>query len=433
MRGTVRPWDGPRPSFSVGVDPREAGRWRRPRRGDTPADGSYNQAHEPTAEMGPSELLEEAREAYLSGVEPETLVETYGPELQESGRVGELEDILDRRERSVLWDWVKGQSANGNGRRPADEPRHPVSLAQLLDDPDRLELPDPVVPRLAWEGRVSLLAAREKTGKSTLARAGAAAVSAGRPFLGQSLPPGDALWLGLEEHPSDLARGFDSFAPNRDRVRVLSSVREPFQELERWTAGLRPRLVVIDTLAAFLARYEMESGDASAWTKVMQEFTSVARATNAAIVLLHHARKGGGYRDSTAIGANVDVLLEMRSSEVNDVVRQVEAKGRWAVDDYSVVLTEEDGRKTFELDSGDAPLDMRVLKWVRINPGCSTRNVRENVQGRDMKITRALKRLDKNDMVRDQGTGNRSEWHPVEASGSGENPHGTGTEPVGNR
>jgi len=42
------------------------------------------------------------------------------------------------------------------------------SLAELLADPDALNPPEPVIPRLAYRGRVTLLAAREKAGKSTV-------------------------------------------------------------------------------------------------------------------------------------------------------------------------------------------------------------------------------------------------------------------------
>ena len=58
------------------------------------------------------------------------------------------------------------------------------TLRELLENP--VELPPAVVPRLAWPGRSTLLAAREKEGKSTLMTAAAAAVSRGSSFLGST-------------------------------------------------------------------------------------------------------------------------------------------------------------------------------------------------------------------------------------------------------
>lgn len=74
-------------------------------------------------------------------------------------------------------------SRNGNG--PADEPHRWFTLEELARRPELLAPPEAVVPRLAWEGRLTLLAAREKTGKSTLVRSAIAAKVTGRDFLGE--------------------------------------------------------------------------------------------------------------------------------------------------------------------------------------------------------------------------------------------------------
>jgi hypothetical protein len=70
-------------------------------------------------------------------------------------------------------------------------------LADILASPNALRPPEPVVPRIAWAGRVTLLAAREKLGKTTLAAAAAAAVSTGSPWLNERVTPGDVLWTRI--------------------------------------------------------------------------------------------------------------------------------------------------------------------------------------------------------------------------------------------
>ena len=68
-------------------------------------------------------------------------------------------------------------------------------LRDLLQRPELLHPPPVVVPRLAWEGRITLLAAPEKPGKSTLLGQAVAAVAQGHDFLGD--PPveqGVTLW-----------------------------------------------------------------------------------------------------------------------------------------------------------------------------------------------------------------------------------------------
>src|SRR5207247_10556539 len=57
------------------------------------------------------------------------------------------------------------------------------SLAEILTDPDARKPPPPVVPGLAWAGRITLVSAREGVGKSTLFAAAAAAITTGGEFL----------------------------------------------------------------------------------------------------------------------------------------------------------------------------------------------------------------------------------------------------------
>jgi hypothetical protein len=58
------------------------------------------------------------------------------------------------------------------------------TLAELLADPELLKPPPAIIPNVAFAGRLTLFAAREKAGKSTFIGAAAAAVSRGAPFLG---------------------------------------------------------------------------------------------------------------------------------------------------------------------------------------------------------------------------------------------------------
>src|SRR3989442_1659644 len=82
-------------------------------------------------------------------------------------------------------------AATADGRSPLLR-----SLAELLTDPDALKPPEAVVPRLAYRGRVALIAGREKlSGKSTLLTAGAAAVTRGTDFLGERCAAGQVLWV----------------------------------------------------------------------------------------------------------------------------------------------------------------------------------------------------------------------------------------------
>ncbi len=293
------------------------------------------------------------------------------------------------------------------------DPPHPSlslrTLEAILSDPDAMKEPEPVVPRLAWPGRVSLLAGREKLGKSTLAAAGAAAASSGRKFLGEPVKAGPVLWVGLEEHLGDTARRFQTFGANPQRVHVLDRLAHPQRDLAAAVEQTGAVLIVVDTLAAFSESMAPDPGSSTAWTPIMAKLTRLARDSGAAVLLLHHARKSDGkYRDSTAIGAGVDAVLELQPGEEASI-RKVEAKGRWMIEDCAVRL---DG-SCYTLAAGELSVDARVLLFVENNPGCSMRQLREGVSGKATLTDAAASQLLARGALEDRGGAVGRQLHPV--------------------
>ena len=274
------------------------------------------------------------------------------------------------------------------------------SLADLLSDPTLCEPPKAVVPRLAWQGRTTLLAGREKGGKSTAIGCAAACVSAGARFLDGRCLRGPALWVGLEEHVSDISARLQRFGADPAKVFIADRLARPFEELEAAAERLQPALVVVDTLAAFVEEMIDDAHASAAWTRVMLRFSRLAHGTGAAVVLLHHARKSdGGYRDSTAIGAGVDVILEMRAARSDTTVRHLKAKGRFPVEDSSIRFT----GSGFELTAPGVALDARILEFVAENPGCSKRQAREGISGKTQDVGEAIDRLVQREELENRG------------------------------
>lgn len=309
---------------------------------------------------------------------------------------------------------------------PTVEPR---SLADILGDPGALEAPEVVVPRLAWRERVTMLAAREKAGKSSLAGSGAAAISVGRPFLGESTTRGTALILNLEEHVGDLARRLVGFNAIPERIHVLDRVDEPLRDLQAAIETVKPDLVIVDSLAAFVEVLTLDSGAASSWTPIMLGLTRIAQDHNTAILLLHHGTKSdGSYRDSTAIGAGVDVILEMRPDTADPWVRQIRARGRFTVSNFAVRLVEHLQR--FELAGGELSLDARIILAMEGDPGLSKRATCTRVEGKTADILTEIDRLISRGAIEDRGSDTHSALFPVRFS---QNPPSNATETVGKR
>ena len=272
-----------------------------------------------------------------------------------------------------------------------------LTLQDLRADPARLQPPNPVVPRLAWRGRVTLLAAREKVGKSTLAGCGAAALTQGRPFLGEPTSgPAAALWCSYEEHPADLDERFKRFGADPADLYLGIRPDRPLETLEAAVLVVEPELVVIDTLASLVSGVVTEGGSSAQWQPVLTRLCRIAQAPGGpAVVIVHHARKSDGtYRDSTAIGAAVDVILEVAAPALFPGIRSVSARGRFAIEPYSYGLTE-DGRDVLLTASGggEDDLEAAVEKWVGEHEGATMNQVRRGVAGRGVAIDNAIEKL----------------------------------------
>jgi hypothetical protein len=227
----------------------------------------------------------------------------------------------------------------------------PRSLASLLVDPMLSAVLDHVVPFLAVVGRITLLVAREKVGKSTLARAAAAAVSAGSTFLDQEVSQGGVLWVVLEEALADVVHKLNAFGPRAEEVWLLKPTSEDrFEEMRHAVESVKPRLVVIDTLSSYAAGEGADENASTFWTRLIGQFRSLAEENNCAVLLLHHAAKrdGGGYRGSTAIGAAVDQIIEMQETDASSVARIMSSHGRLDIPSFTVSYNRHASRFTFD-------------------------------------------------------------------------------------
>jgi hypothetical protein len=300
----------------------------------------------------------------------------------------------------------------GNGRR-----LHLRSLAEVLTDPDALKPPEAVVPRVAYRAHVALVAGREKLGgKSTLLTAGAAAVTRGAEFLGERCVAGSTLWISADqEHTSEIAQRAVRFGADPERFHVLWP-REPLADLNAAVERVEPILLVIDTLANFVRVADPHS--AAEWPAVLLPLIRLARDRDMAVAIAHHAKKndGGGYRDSSAIGALVDLLLELQPDAGNPGRRNVTVLGRWPAVNFAVELT---GDWYHLVAAGELSLDARVLAFVQQHPECSQAAVRGHVGGRAQDADAALGRLLASGAVSDAGTERRHAYCTTTEPGAG--------------
>ena len=230
----------------------------------------------------------------------------------------------------------------------------PVGVVRLSDaaiDGTAAAGPPAVARLLAHVGRVTLLHAREKAGKSTLIGAGVAAVTRGRPFLGMPTVADDVLWVG-EEAVGDVKVRLSQWEADLERVyftRRPSPDSEHDSSLRQLVARLRPVWVILDTWSHYLKVHRVKAtAGPGEQGLLLGDVVDLAREYGTAVALAHHNRKNpstaaesgdaaGEYRDSTAIGAAVDMIVSV-SRALAPRARRLTPSGRWAEDPLTVVL-----------------------------------------------------------------------------------------------
>ena len=248
------------------------------------------------------------------------------------------------------------------------------TLGELLKSPELLAEPAPAIPFLAWPGLKTLLAAREKTGKSTFALAGAAVASRGGDFLGHQVPQQRVLWV-TEESLQIAVQRAELMGADQDHFVIVSMGINPRDQLQKAIERWAPQIVVIDTLYRF-AGVEDEN-DAVAWMPILLQFDEITRA-GIALLILAHAIKGsenGGYRGSSAIGGFVDAILEMKQPSEGDTLRKYAGRGRLGFGKpFTVQMLKDSSFILFEGAPKDAR-EQQVLAYIKSSPGASKRTI----------------------------------------------------------
>lgn len=266
-------------------------------------------------------------------------------------------------------------------------------LDELWENEAIMRPPPPVVPYLAWTARTTLLAAREKSGKSTLTGFIAAQVSTGGDFLGEPCQRGRVLILGLEEYIGDTARRLKQFCANGRMIelvdRFIRSPEERLDEVRSHLEAVDPTLVVLDSLIAFGRGVITDANNATQTQAIVQGLADLSHTSGAAWIITHHARKADGrYRDSSAIGGAVDVIAEIFTPEDTEKTdpnrRRVRPIGRVPAHLVDFRFTGEGYELVTAGEKG--PLDQRILAAVQDGPGRSASTIADLVGERRQEV-----------------------------------------------
>jgi KaiC/GvpD/RAD55 family RecA-like ATPase len=182
-------------------------------------------------------------------------------------------------------------------------------------------------------GALVMMASEEKVGKSTFMYAMIAAVAHETVFMGRKTVRSPALVLAVEEHRTDVKMravkfGLTADDPVKFFVGDLQPDQATYRELRDVVKAMGAGLVILDTLGHHLAQVIESENDNMAAIKAVRPWLHLARETNAAVVIIHHAGKtGAAYRGASAFGGIVDQILTLRHG--GGTTRYLESRGRY--------------------------------------------------------------------------------------------------------
>lgn len=300
------------------------------------------------------------------------------------------------------------------------------SLRDLAEQPDLTKPTEEIVAGLCAKGRVTLLVAPPKAGKSTFAGFFVAQASAGA----DGKPKRRVLWASFEE---DLGAAFErlrGFGADLDQVGLRRDwpIEQKTEELARMVADVKPDLLVIDTLASYAHGVMQDENNASQATACMKPLLDLAHAAGVSILILHHSTKSTGkYRGSSAIAATVDMIVEMTVAENDPAVRLLRPVGRWHIDDYAVVFDEQALRFTrrgpqqqqqAQAETRTAALAAKLIELARTGPHLSKTALCKAAGGKYEVARATFTDLEAKGRLVNLGDARRARWHLADAAGN---------------
>lgn len=231
-------------------------------------------------------------------------------------------------------------TGGSKGTTPKNEPMELITLAELINLPLRPSVE--YVKGLLPEG-YTILAARPKEGKSTLANSIALAIATGEKAFGNfAVTKAEVVILALETSPkrmqSDINRMNITHPEGFTKIHY-SGQWNPNVSLQAGlnhilTNNVNIKVVIIDTLGRFLDVCGIGHGGYQKTYKVGTMIKAIAEKHSVAIVCLHHLRKGPVGKNSiddvmgsTGLAAAADNIITLHRSRDTDFT-SLEVTGR---------------------------------------------------------------------------------------------------------
>ena len=204
-----------------------------------------------------------------------------------------------------------------------DAPAQPKARYQLLTAAHFFEPQEPIawtIDGLISAGSVNVFFGEAGCGKTWALLDMAICTADGKPWLGMDTTAGPVLIIDeesgrrrLTRRMGEVMRGHDADATTPIMAVSLAALDmgspNDIGELYNLITSTGAKLVIIDALADIMPGRDENSVKDTA--PIFLSLRRVAEETQAAIIVIHHSNKTGGYRGSSAIKGAIDLLVSV--------------------------------------------------------------------------------------------------------------------------
>jgi Bifunctional DNA primase/polymerase, N-terminal/AAA domain/Primase C terminal 1 (PriCT-1) len=295
------------------------------------------------------------------------------------------------------------------------QPGHGFSLVSAkdiltADEPETSWLWEGILP----SGGMSLLVAKPKVGKTTLAFNLAIATARGAPFLERSTAQGSVVYLALEEKKGETKKKLEA-AGVADEPLVFHFGSAPLEAMKRVEELIRAtsaKLLIIDVLQKFCRLRDLN--DYAQVANALEPLLAAARKQDCHILLTHHAGKkerpdGDDILGSTGLLGGVDTSIIIKKREKRRTFSTIQRYG----DDVEETVLELDQDGTLRALGSKADLDIdetAALVGEALRNGPLNRDeILERIERNRNIVIKTLARLLDEEKITREGTGKRGD------------------------
>lgn len=283
-----------------------------------------------------------------------------------------------------------------------------TSLEALLAEP--IEQTPFIAGGMLPAGGISILGAKPKVGKSTLARNLALSVARGRLFLDRETTQGVVLYVALEEKRSEVADDFRSMGGTNESLQVHTGIAPDkfYDNLIVSIARHKACLAVVDPM--IMAVRIKDTNDYAEVYDKLGPYVLASREFGCHIMFLHHMNKMDDLLGSIGFKGVCDTIMLMRKHPETST-RTLETEQRYGTDLAATVIAMDPDTKITSPMGQLAEVQLhevedQIVDFLKdVGEPVTERQIWEHMKGDNARTAKALRRLVEYTTVEREGLG----------------------------